>query len=286
MRRSKSSWTCVFCCFVALFLSIHGPVRAETWTFSVISDIHANFESYGAVLEKIRGPEKEPPEEAAGPGFVMVCGDMSPVSKNHEIFQDVFKNTSTFFVPVRGNHEKEADVEYIKGAILPDYGEHVRMMPEGGVAYALDWKNIRVIVLDQYAGWGKSLEHPRVLAWLEECILSADHADHVFLAFHEPLVPWFPEEDPLWSLLTGHAAKVRAVFVGHTHRYSRRAIEGHGGTVQFINAGNAGQESHSDGHLTIVKVFVETDRVTFRTYQAPHQTRSFHIREQWQWNMQ
>ncbi len=282
---STSTWKWLFCCLVLLFLlPAHGPVRAETWTFSVISDIHSEFEPYRAVLEKIRGPENRAAEKVHGADFVLVCGDMSPLPRNHEIFQEVFLDQPTFFVPVRGNHEKAADVDHIKRVILPGHGRHLHYLEGGGVSYALDWRNIRVIVLDQYAGLGKSLDHWKVLAWLEHLIISADHADHVFLAFHEPLVPWFPREDPLWSLLTRHAARVRAVFVGHTHIYSRRVIEGEGGTVQLINAGNAGRESHSDGHLTIVRVFVEKDRVMFRTLQAPHETRSFHLREQWQWS--
>ena len=57
------------------------------------------------------------------------------------------------------------------------------------VTFYYDWKNVRLIVIDQYAPYAKGLSNKTFLDWLEKAILSAKNADHVFIAFHEPHFP-------------------------------------------------------------------------------------------------
>ncbi len=269
---------------IAALLLFAASARAESWNFSVISDILAETDSYRTVLGEIRGPDPNTRPDGALSDLVLVVGDFSPVPQNYSIFQEIFKDRPTRFVPVRGNHEKKRDVKHIETVVLPALGEKVRRFEQGGLTYTFDWKNSRFIVIDQYAGFGKSLDHADVLSWLEESLTSATHADHVFVAFHEPLVPWFPDDDPLWSLLLRHAARVRAVFVGHTHIYSSRTIRGEAGAIQLINTGNAGQKSHNDGHLTVVGVRVQGDSVSYRVSQARQGSDRFRVRDQWVWH--
>ncbi len=279
-HRKKQS---ILTAFVLLLFFFSLPDRAQAWTFSVISDIRAEFQSFRTVLEEIRDRGDLWPQESSEVDFVLLGGDLRPAKENYEIFREIFPGKTPLFVPVRGNHEKKADLRYIKAVMLPALGENIRFLEQGGITYTFDWKNVRIIVIDQYVGFRKSLQDARLLKWVEESILSASHANHVFVAFHEPLIPWDPQEDPLWSLLLRHSAKVRAVFVGHIHIYGRRVMRGEQGAVQLINSGNAGQTSHSDGRLTIVNAFVDPQNVSYRVLQAPHGATRFKIRDQWLW---
>ena len=71
---------------------------------------------------------------------------------------------------------------------------------------------------------------------VEQVIASAPpDIDHIFVAFHEPAFPRYrhiwdsfnasPEErDAFWNMLVAHNDIVRAVFVAHTHTYSRMRV--------------------------------------------------------------
>ena len=76
-----------------------------------------------------------------------------------------------------------------------------------------------MIVLDQYSSFDKSLDGGVALEWIENALHTPDHIRHVFVAFHEPYLPYQAENDPFWSLLLRHQDKVRAVFAAHIHIY-------------------------------------------------------------------
>lgn len=266
--------------FALLLVVLPASSFAERWVFAAVADNRSAFSSYRNVLDKIASLNGR---EAGGAGvdFVLGLGDLSPLAKNHDIYMDVFKERMPIYVPVRGNHEKADDVEFITRNILPGYGGLIRWWEGEGVSYCFDWKNIRTIVIDQYMDRGRDLGDRRLLEWMEEAIESADGLDHVFVAIHEPHLPRIPRNDPFWNLLLKHNGKVRAVLAGHTHSFSRQRISDGDAGIEYVNAGNAGWTSHSDHRQTVIEIEVDGAWVTFRAHQAPDGTTDFRVTDQW-----
>jgi hypothetical protein len=204
------------------------------------------------------------------------------VARNLEIYGSVFKTKAPTYLPVRGNHEDPRNLQFILQNLLPSLGERVRMHDKNSVNYYVDWKNIRLIVLDQYSRFGKSFDNIGSLDWIENVIESGAKADHVFIAFHEPQLALNAETDPFWSMLLRHRDKVRAVFVGHIHIYYRNRFPDGVNGLTTVNAGNAGSNNHSDNRQTVVEVMVDGKKVSFRTVQAPDGTSDFKIGDQWE----
>ncbi len=269
--------------FAALLLLvlIASSAVAEEWAFAVIGDNRSAFASYRHVLNEIRMQTVNPGNTFPSLDLVMACGDLDPVDENYAIFKQVFKSRMPSYVPVRGNHDSPADVRFIIREILPPYGKSINRLDEKDLNYFTDWKNARLIVLDQYSSFGRSFGSAAALKWLENALKAPDHIRHIFVAFHEPYLPGHAEEDAFWSLLLGQE-KVRAVFAGHTHTYYKRRFPEMVSGIYYVNTGNAGQASHSDNRQTIVEVMVNGEKVSFRVIQAPDGTSNFSIREQWE----
>ncbi len=270
---------CVLTLFIVFFA---GTASAERWTFAVISDYYNAFASYGNVLAEIRDMKTNDSPLFPTIEFVLANGDISPAAESLAIYGRFFYAGRPVLFATRGNHEKPGDVKVILENILSPLGSKIRSFGAGTVNYYFDWKNVRVIVLDQYSGFSKDFHETAALNWIGEAIRSATDADHIFIAFHEPYIPHDPANDPLWKLLLSNKDKVRAVFVGHTHIFSRRQIPGNAGGIYEINSGNAGQIAHNDGKQTIVEVSVDEKTVYFRAVQAPNGTGDFKITDRWQ----
>jgi hypothetical protein len=262
-------------------VSIACPVFAEKWAFTVIGDHRSEYVSYRNVLDEIRTQKVNPEERFPPFDFVLDCGDLDPVEVNHRIFKGIFKSEKPLYFPVRGNHEITPDVQFIIKRILPSYGKYITLLNEKNLNYYTDWKNARLIVLDQYSTFEKSLDGGLALKWIENTLHTPKHIHHVFVAFHEPYLPQNTENDPFWSLLLRHRNKVRAVFSGHTHMYRQERYPNDVTGIYYVNTGNAGQNSHSDKKQTIVEVMIDGDNITFRVIQAPDGTADFSIREEW-----
>jgi len=85
-------------------------------------------------------------------------------------------------------------------------------------------------------------------------------------------------------MLVTRKHKVRAVLVGHSHRYSRirvadprnndandpKKLPVQEGGIWQIDAGNSGRGTHSNHKSTIVLVTIEDDKVSFKALQASH----------------
>lgn len=266
--------------FVLALCILHAHFAcAEKWSFSVFSDNHEFFRAYRNVLETIKSG-KPADTNFPPPDFVAGIGDLSPVSKNFEIFQEVL-GPKVAFIPVRGNHESPEDVKFILKQILPSEIVPVNLHDAASVTYFFDWKNVRFICIDDYAPYAKGMDMPELIEWVEKAITSAKGADHVFVAFHEPYLPDNFATDPLWSLLLEHSDKVRAVFWGHTHVFGRRYIPATYGGVCIINSGNAGNTRHSDNRQTTVQISVDKKDVLFRAIQAPNLSKDFKVSDQW-----
>lgn len=268
--------------FAAIFLAIlvqAGIAFAERWSFAAISDIRPDFAAYTSVLRQINSGKPE------DPGFpraqlLLAVGDIDPLIRTVIIYQEVMGGDVPF-IPVRGNHEGPEDVRYMLKKVLPGLGIPIEYYDSSSATYYFDWKNARFITIDRYTDYAGKLRNAVFLQWLEKAISSAAGADHVFIAFHEPYAPLFPENDPFWKILIKHSDKVRAVFNGHIHCYGRHLVPGGRAGIYSINAGNAGSRGHSDGTLTAVEVSIDGKEVLYRAVQAPHGTRNFAVTDQW-----
>lgn len=267
------------CLFILLFLLLATESIAAKWSFVAIGDNRSAYSTYRKVLEKIQDLNES--EGQGAPQFIVACGDISPLKKNHEIFRETFKDSKILYLPVRGNHEEKEDVEFINRHILQAYGSKIKPIGNFGVSYCFDWNEVRLIVLDQYSSSGKNLGNPALIRHLDELITSSRDIKHVFLAFHEPYLPVDPVKDPFWSLMIKHKNKVRGVLCGHYHVYQRRCLPQTDG-ILYINVGNAGWVSHSDYKQTIIDISVDEKVLRFRAIQAPDGSSDFKVTDQWE----
>ena len=266
---------------VLLLILMGKPAVAEEWAFAVIGDNRAAFASYRNVLNEIRTQRVNPGKTFPSLDLVVACGDLDPIDENYTIFKEILKSKPPAYFPVRGNHDSPEDVRFIIRNILLPYGKSVNRQDEKNTNYFTDWKNARLIVLDQYSSFGKSFDGDSALKWIEGALKAPDHIRHIFVAFHEPYLPYHPDKDPFWNLLV-REERVRAVFAGHTHGYQMRRFPEPVTGIYYVNAGNAGQAVHGDNRQTIVEVMISGEKVTFRVIQAQDGTANFNIREEWE----
>jgi len=264
------------------WLFMVGTCLAEPWTFVAIADNRSVFPAYRNVLQEIRDMTANPAPRFPAVDFVLACGDMDPVAQNQEIYNEVLGSNGPAFFPARGNHEDRADLQFILQRILPTHKNVLRLRDDSSVTYYVDWKNIRLIVLDQYASGENQLKTPAVLNWIRESITAAPYVDHVFLALHDPyLLGVSSRGHPFWKLLLEYSPRVRAVFAGHTHSYSRSVVGDERGGIAYVNVGNAGKDNHGDHRQTIVEVMIDDGKVSFRVVQTPDGKADFRVSEQW-----
>jgi hypothetical protein len=265
--------------FLLFFLSQASAALAQRWCFAVFSDNHHFEAAYRNVVENINAGGPANPWFPK-PDFVVGAGDISPVRRTFQIFREVM-GPGIPFIPVRGNHEGPEDLRFIINDILPAEKPPVSPYDKESATFYYDWKNVRLIVIDQYAAYSENMGGRVLLNWVETAIVSAKSADHVFIFFHEPYVPLDVYTDPFWSLLLNHRDKVRAVFWGHTHHYGRWFLARWSGGIDLINVGTAGSTGHSDGMNTYVEICMDGKEAVFRTVQAPDRTKDFKVTNTW-----
>jgi hypothetical protein len=265
-----------------LVLLLAAPASAERWSFAALADNRAAYSSYRNVLNEIKMLRANPAPRLPPVDFVLACGDMDPLTTNHDIYLNVFEGKPPWYFPVRGNHEKPDDLDFILKKILPSYGKVIQLRDQESVNYYVDWKNVRVIVLDQYATADPDISNAGTLSWMDQAIGSAVNVNHIFIAFHQPNFPENLENSAFWRLLLRHHDKVRAVFNGHTHTYDRRRVGDGNRAIEVINTGNAGNSKHSDNEQTIVEFLVDGPHVFLRTLQAPDGSSEFRVIDEWE----
>jgi len=218
---------------------------------------------------------------------------MDPASQRFGDYTDVFSNALSRppLVPVVGNHDLgSGDLTFIRTVIIPAVPGIVRRETDS-CDYYLDYRNVRFVAVDAYTEDGmRGVIGKSGRDWVERIIRSAPASiEHVFLAFHEPAFPRnhhltdsfnenARERDAFWRMLLSSGGRVRAVFVGHTHSYSRLRVrdpesaaannsavfpDDEGGIYQ-VDVGAAGHGKTN----TFVRVQVEGKKVSFRTFQA------------------
>ena len=190
-----------------------------------------------SALAEIRDQNVNPTPAFGNAEIVLVVGDIDPLQDRHKDYQEIFAESQNVpvFLPVMGNHDIR-EREYMRDVVLPDVGFVSRRDSEY-VNYYADWQNVRLIAVDGYWILGEDgVINDDGRAWVEEVIVSTpEEIDHIFVAFHTPAFPRHRHltdsfnadpiaRDAFWNMLVSHRERVRAVFVGHTHNYSRLRV--------------------------------------------------------------
>lgn len=280
--------------------------EAPTFTFAVLADPRAGQSRWRNALAEIRDQNINPALVFGRAEIILAVGDIDPLEDRYQDFQEIFADSqdAPVFLPVMGNHDIR-DRDFMLDAVLPD-ADFVSRRDSEYVNYYADWRNVRLIAVDGYSDLGEDgVINDDGRAWVEEAIESApEEIEHIFVTFH---VPAFPRHrhltdsfnaDPLardafWHMLVSHSERVRAVFVGHTHHYSRlRVLDPAGvsandpdiypdevGGIYQVDVGAAGNAALT----TLVLVQIDSEDVSFRTLEAEYgPNKPFSVIDEWQ----
>jgi len=181
----------------------------------------------------------------ANPDLVMTEGDLisscdgsDKCAQKYDSWKKVVQPILNKTMEMQGNHDRvgkdAADKIWQNEFDLPTNG------PSGysELVYSFDYSNSHFVVLDSE----KPSEHiigQDQRDWLEKD-LAATQKDNIFVFFHEPAYPVSSkidesldakpaDRDALWTILKNH--RVTAVFSGHEHIMSRKAVDG---IYQFV----------------------------------------------------
>ena len=293
-----------------LFFSFN-QAQAEKWAFVVLADNRGSSTYYYKVLKFIKKIDGNPKYGSIPIDFILACGDLDPIKQNDNIYKDVFPEQDVIYFPVIGNHDVDniQNKEYIVETILGRLKDRIVTFDKSNANYYFDWKNIRIIVLDQYSDFGVGNDRGWVTKkgsrWLEKIIKTTPKKiNHIFIAMHEPAFPrgrhlrrggLTKDEIDCWKMFVDNNDRLRAIFVAHTHIYSRMRVKNpnkaasstitfpdeEGGIYQ-IDAGNAGNTWGSDNKLTVVWVEVDGMNLIFKTIQASVEDCKFKEADFWQ----
>ncbi len=220
---------------------------------------------------------------ALGSGAFMVSpGDIDPPADVKWTIEQ-YIGADYLWYPVVGNHEAETltDMNWLRSY---NYGI-VNPGPSGcpETTYSFDYENAHLVVLNEYCDTtGDTVTDGDVPDYLYEWLvddLSATDKTHIFVFGHEPAHPQ-PDADNgrvrhLGDSLDGHPANrdrfwnllgdkgVVAYICGHTHNYSAIEIDG----VWQLDAGHARGLGDTGARSTFIRIDVDGDLVTFRTYR-------------------
>lgn len=286
---------------VICLLLMTGGTTSKAWSseqefsFAVLADPRGRSGTWKNALLEIRDRHAVKESAFSPAELIVVVGDMDPLKSRYDDYLHVFTTPDIrpFFLPVIGNHEYEnggRHFRFARDVLIPSIPHAVRRH-DTSCDYYLDYKNVRIIVIDGYTDLGKNgVINDQGRRWVEQIIKATpSFIKHIFISFHEPAFPRgrhvgdsFDQEPELrnafWRMLLRHKERVRAVLVGHTHSYSRlRVMDPAGiaandpqlfpdedGGIYQVDAGAAGNGKVS----IIVQVQIEDKNVFFRVLQA------------------
>jgi hypothetical protein len=230
-KKNEKAWSKKFLLVISIvcFCLVNAAV-AEKWTFTVMSDWKYYKNDLRFALEEIRDMTAN---TSPGPfnqsEFVIAPGDLYLNKDSGWVIWQEPQYNAPPLVPVMGNHDMEraADQEVMLDTILPLLGDSITRHDDR-CNYYLDWRNIRIIVLDRYSPFWNSNEF---ISSVSAMISSAVNKDHVFITFHQSIfgrrrhasVPDADQQN-FWNMLLSHRDKVSGVFSAHSHYYSRMRI--------------------------------------------------------------
>ena len=283
-----------FLLFFTLFfyLTSMDAVKAsdQAFSFAVAADPRAAKTSWLNALCEIRDMKATAQSSFLSPSWILVAGDIDPARDVYGEYLSAFPDTMRRppLIPVVGNHDLGFEnLRFIRDVMIPSIPGIVRRSPNA-CDYYFDYKNVRLILVDAYT------ENDAIgvigingRKWVENVIATSPvSVEHIFVAFHEPAFPRgghltdsfnekIEDRDAFWRMLTS-SGRVRAVFVGHTHAYSRLRVlnpqsaaandstafpDEKGGVFQ-VDAGAAGHGKTN----TFVRVQVDGSNVFYRAY--------------------
>jgi hypothetical protein len=300
----------VLCLVISGFSTFGFPESVPKLSFAVLADPRNGGDTWKNALLEIRDRSVNPEPKFDPAEVIIIAGDMDPLESRYNDYKNIFTNVEKppTFLPVIGNHEFEnwrKHFRYARDTIIPSIPNAVRRHPNS-CDYYLDYKNVRIIILDGYTDLGKrGVINRKGRQWVEQVIKSAPlKIDHIFISFHEPAFPRYrhledsfnqkpKQRNAFWQMLLKNKDKVRAVFVGHTHYYYRMRIlnpagipandmsafpDENGGIYQ-VDAGAAGNGYKN----TVVQVQIKGKKVFFRVLQADNGSeKPFNIIDEWE----
>lgn len=290
----------LFCISCITFLN------AQNWSFAVVADPRNDGASFKNALIEIRDMKVNPDQKLSPAEFVIVAGDIDPVSARYNNYRKIFKKDTCMkaFYPVKGNHDVGKHARYIVKTILP-HQDSITIRDKKYANYYVDWKNVRFIIVDQYSNLGsRGCINSKGRKWVEKLIQSAHDFDHVFICFHEPAFPRFrhlldsfnackEDRDAFWNMVVKYNTKVKAIFNGHIHHYHRmRVVDPESKEAQDknaypdqkegvyqINCGATGQGDRS----TVVRVQINDMNVSFLVLDAEEgKNKPFNVIDEWE----
>lgn len=284
------------------------PRGEPHFSFVVTADPRADHDSWMNALCEMRDSKGDEVPRFEPPSWIVVAGDFDPARQRMEDVQDAFAGQPLHpdLLPVIGNHDLKPDnMAFVREEMLARPPGLVRRQPDA-CDYYYDFRNVRLIALDLYGACGQNgTINKEGRHWVETVLDSTPPTiDHIFLSFHDPAFPRgkhlkdsmnrdLRQRDAFWQLLVAHNDRVRAVFVGHTHCYSRMRVRGPedalvkdvsafpdelGGIYQ-IDAGATGHAASN----TFVRVQIDGKLATARAYAAPNgSNQAFAVIDRWQ----
>lgn len=242
MKSKKSVLTYILILILTLLLfnCATQPIAVEEkWSLVALADPRWDHEAFEIVLKEVR--DHNALGKVSPAKFIIVCGDHDPLSRNVETFQSVFANVKDKpqLLPVIGNHDLSVSNFSEAVAIVKNLKHATRR--DDKLNYYVDYGNVRMIAVNTYRYHDNDLGesgclNSKGIEWIDSVISSATHADHVFIAMHEPSFPrkrhlddsfnqCEEDRDSFWDMIVSHSGKVKAVLVGHTHYYSRMRVK-------------------------------------------------------------
>ncbi len=239
--------------------------------------------------------------------FVLVAGDVAPMAERYLDFKEVFSGSTHMraLFPVDGNHDHGSSKRYMVETLIPAY-EGIVPRDKLHVNYHVDYKNVRLIVVDGYSDLGKlGVINADGLKWVQGLIESApEEIEHIFVSFHEPAFPRYSHErdsfnsspedrNAFWNMLVAHRDRVRAVFVGHCHFYYRMRVRDPAGEAPNDAKKFSDEEggvyqvcvpaAGSSRECGLVLVQVYGDRVMFRVLEVDRKDpKKFNVEDEWE----
>jgi len=275
-----------FVCFLTTITTVLGA----DFSFIAIADYRGSREE---LKRSLNWAKNNWPSGWPSPILATVSGDMADVDKGYNTIMSVFPGIKVGFgagnhdvLPDKPNVDNNLKFIWNKKSIFQNSPPFSLANGKGRypdlVSYSVDVHNSHFVFLDVYKGNDRDANGNYAVTrvdgdlykWLK-ADLESTNKQNIFAFAHEPAFPCPGQRhkgdclnqdpgarDKFWSLLK--ANKVRAYFVGHTHTYCRKTVDG----IEHIDAGAIRNELSSIDTKQNIMIFVQvkSNKVMFRAY--------------------